>query len=353
MKKGFTLIEIIVCISVIAILGVASFFGIRLVSNNIRVDKLEEISERIITAAELYIEKNNETKNQLYEKNNGVVIPLNVLKDEGLLTLENTDIKDSDIKDEYVVALLGTEDPEDNECISTTIQKSWTVNNKPIYICTKSDGSSNLISVGNVGNNLSKANQEKFYFKGNVDNNYVKIDGKDSLYRILYIDTDDSMVLINTDGDFSGVFNNNQVLPIQGCSSFKRPNDSFSINKTHCYSDYVSIERSTYSSANYCSENTISSSVNGININYNDLENSVECILDFQDKSDYETFNGNIAGSGYTAPTYIPTSWLGYGSSSVKSGQWYKIHLASCMKISGGTGDIATPFIIKSSCQNV
>ena len=42
MKKGFTLIEIIVSISVIAVLGVASFFGIRLVSNNIKIDKLEE-----------------------------------------------------------------------------------------------------------------------------------------------------------------------------------------------------------------------------------------------------------------------------------------------------------------------
>ena len=47
---------------------------------------------------DLYIETNKETYNQLYEKNNGVVIPLNVLVDEGLLSLENTDLKKSDIE---------------------------------------------------------------------------------------------------------------------------------------------------------------------------------------------------------------------------------------------------------------
>lgn len=344
MKKGFTLIEIIVSISVIAVLGVASFFGIRLVSNNIKIDKLEEISDRILTAAEIYIEKNKETRNQLYEKNNGVVIPLNVLKDEGLLTLENTDIKESDIKDEYVVALLGSEDPNDNECISTTIQKSWTVNNKPIYICTKSDGSSNLISVGSVGNNLSKANQEKFYFKGNVDNNYVKLDGGTVTYRILYIDTDDSMVLFSSNGAFSGI-SSNQVMPVYGCSSYKN-NGDFEIYKISCYADIINLYMNTGSYSNSCISYGTSSSTSGIKITTNDISNSFECVASHETMGLY---NGSPTENSISSIKYTPIGWINYSPSNAST-KYYKIHLKPCMKIASGTGDIATPFIIKSSC---
>ena len=84
-KKGFTLIEIIVCLSLVTIIGVFSFFGVRLVNNNIRINKLSQITDKAIQAAQVYIETNKEASSQLYREKNGVVVPLNVLVNEGFI----------------------------------------------------------------------------------------------------------------------------------------------------------------------------------------------------------------------------------------------------------------------------
>ena len=40
-KKGFTLIEIIICIGLIVVIGTGSVIGIKTVSKNIRINRLE------------------------------------------------------------------------------------------------------------------------------------------------------------------------------------------------------------------------------------------------------------------------------------------------------------------------
>ena len=189
-KKGFTLVEIIICISLLVVIGVGSFISIRVVSNKIKLDKLEKMQDKIMNAVEVYIEKNRTVKNQLYDNRNGVVIPLNLLQNEGLIDLKGViDKKD----DDYVVAMLG--DIEPNECQSPYIKGSWQINSTsaPIYICTKSDGSgSNLATIDPTKySNKTYVSNEPYYFRGMDPNNYINISG--STYRIYYIDRDDSI----------------------------------------------------------------------------------------------------------------------------------------------------------------
>ena len=59
-KRGFRLVEIIVVIALIAFIGTISFFGIRLVNKNIKITKLEQITDRTLQAARIYLETNKE-----------------------------------------------------------------------------------------------------------------------------------------------------------------------------------------------------------------------------------------------------------------------------------------------------
>ena len=165
-KKGFTLIEIIICISLIVVIGTASFFGIKIIRKNILVDKLEKINDKILSAAEVYIETNKETYNQLYKKKNGVVIPLNVLVNEGLLSLENTDLKQTDIEDEYVITALTSSTPSStSDCIDIRTSTSWmTTSTAPIYICTNSSGGGNLTITTDDSNYDKVVNKERYVF---------------------------------------------------------------------------------------------------------------------------------------------------------------------------------------------
>ena len=193
-KKGFTLVEIIICISLLVVIGVGSFISIRVVSNKIKLDKLEKMQDKIMDAVEVYIEKNKTVKNQLYDNKNGVVIPLNLLQNEGLIDLKGVINEKSD---DYVVAVLG--DTEPNECQSPYIKGSWQINNDsaPIYICTKSDGSgSNLATIDPTKySNKTYVSNEPYYFRGMDPDNFIKISG--GIYRIYYIDRDDSIIFTN------------------------------------------------------------------------------------------------------------------------------------------------------------
>ena len=185
-KRGFTLIEIIVCIAIIAVIAVVSIVGINYVSKNIKISKLKDIEDEIMTAARIFFETNDEAKYQLDEKNNSVVLPLNVLVNEGLLDLSMTDLDLDDVSDEYVVAALGTK-TSGGTCVPIT-EGSWNLSkDSPLYICTDSAGNSNLQIINpSSGSNANKTMQEPFVFRGADPNNYVKYtkDGIDYLYSI-------------------------------------------------------------------------------------------------------------------------------------------------------------------------
>lgn len=158
-KHGFTLIEIIICISLIILIFGASIFGIKIINKNITNKELSKVANKIYNAANVYIESKTESKKQLYNKNNAVIIPLNVLQNEGYITLDNINIDDH-----YVLSVLGSEKKE-AACIETTTIGTWEItNDKEIYLCTNIDVS---IPINEL---LTKINAIENKFNG-----YVKI----------------------------------------------------------------------------------------------------------------------------------------------------------------------------------
>ena len=233
-KKGFTLVEIIVCIAIIVVLGTVSIVGINYVSKSIKVSKLKDIEDQIMTAAKIYMETNKKAEYQLNEENNSAVIPLNVLVNEGLLDLSMTDLDIDDVSDEYVIATLGNY-KVGADCINIT-EGSWNLSkDSPLYICTDSStGNSNLTIINpSSGTNADKAMQEPYVFRGIDPNNYVMYNSNGP-YRIYYIDTDDSIVLVN-DETFGTIFNG-KTDNICGISSYEIMNRQSSSSE-----DYVMV----------------------------------------------------------------------------------------------------------------
>ena len=53
-KKGFTLIEIIICIGVLALIGTVSFVGINKTLNANKITSLSQVEDDILSALNIY-----------------------------------------------------------------------------------------------------------------------------------------------------------------------------------------------------------------------------------------------------------------------------------------------------------
>lgn len=334
-KKGFTLIEIIICIGMLAVIAVGSFVGIHLVNKNLTIKELNQITNKAIQAAQVYIETNKETSNRLYNNKNGVSLPLQLLVNEGLLSLKGTNLDENKIKKQYVVTFLSG-GGEDN-CEQIKSITSWS-NDQPVYLCINgTTGSSNLATIDpNTSSNRIKASQEPYYFKGAVARNYVKYG--DKLYRIYYIDTDDTLVLYSEES-FGNTFNG-KILPISSYSVGTRKDGRDSI---YC-NGVDNIPR--------LGEEKYSSSSEGETaINDYDIVKTSYCVFSNNTIDDYR---------------YILDAWMKYSWDSERGSHYYyiatkryagrisgyipyayKIHLNSSFKLGSGTGDYANPYILE------
>lgn len=212
MKKGFTLVEIILSIALIVVVGVSSTVGVIVVRNN-NIKKLDAMSEEIYTAVHLLIETDEETKSQLYESKNGVIIPLSKLESEGLVDFEGINIED-----EYVLTMLGN-NLESEACSGSLYDiGTWTKSSDDIiYICGDASKS------GNIKDTLIE-NSNTYVAKGADPNNWVVFpvisdetqityfpnNSEKDLWRILWIDENDNIKLVYNDAiasDFTSLFN--------------------------------------------------------------------------------------------------------------------------------------------------
>lgn len=323
-KKGFTLIEIIVCIALISVIGVGSFIGIKIVDKKILKDKLDQITDQAIQAAQIYLETNNVAYNQLYNNQNGVSLPLKLLVNEGLLDISNTKLDDSDLENQYVVTFLGGSGSSEN-CEQITTTTSWS-NNQPIYLCMRSDGTSNLATIDpSKYSNRTKAIQEPYYFKGAGVHNYVKYG--DNMYRIYYIDTDDTLVLYS-ESSFGATFNG-KTLPIANYSVVASSNSRLGVFCNSVDGTPIIGEQSSGKPSVTQGEMTISS---------------------------FDVLKTSYCPSG-SVNVSVLDSWMNFKweqnfysnqyQISFNSTRPYKIHLNSSFKLGSGTGDYANPYILE------
>lgn len=335
MKKGFTLIEIIVSITLIVLIGVGSFVGVRYVSEKIRINKLSQITDKVLNAAQVYLEMNKEATKHLYENKEGVVIPLKLLVNEGLLDLKTTDIKESDYESEYVITALGSTQQSET-CIDITTNTSWTLNKTtPLYICTDNNGNSNLKTVNPKSiTNISKVSTEPYYFKGLYVNNYAKINNID--YRIIGIDSDDRIEILKNEQNYSfnDIANKGTVY-----------NSSEKLNNIYV-SIWGALDETLLVS---CSDNCNSNDIKLIKkitkaelITWPGDTYAKEVLVE-----SWDTFISELLTShkyGYYGPLYYKASLsqiLG------NSGYYSTTILYSCMKITNGSGTSDNPYIIE------
>ena len=209
-SKGFTLIEIIVSLVIISIISVGSVVGVKYVNEKIRISKLNQITDKVVQAAEVYLESNKESYNQLYNNKNGVLITIKTLIKEGLLDLTGTDLKEEDYKNEFVLTVFAEEEvPNNNGCQEISSIPSWENIDKPIYICLNNTNSTTLNTTNNIIQIYN--NTGEYVAKGENPNNWVifpVISDKTrnaywsddykirDLWRILDIDSNGQMRLI-------------------------------------------------------------------------------------------------------------------------------------------------------------
>lgn len=366
-KRGFTLIEIIICVALIAIIGTASFFGVKAINKKIRVKELKQISEKALAAAEVFLETDTESYNQLHKNQNGVIIPLKMLVNKGLLSLDNTDLTMDKIEDEYVMTMLSGS-PGSSGCVDVRSVTSWDESmNQPIYICTKSDGSSSIttINASEIGN-VNTASKEPFIYSGPYPNNYVMYNGKGP-YRIYYIDVDDSLVLVTGTSGFDNVFNG-KTDTLTGYISSNYPDEgrryveyyvgpgnfNFNVGSTTdntekgitrqdlynvCFSSGSSGNLvSTYTSnRGYASDGFPYASTT--TYNYGNSGNAGSCWFWSYGFSYYGPYSNSSGTSSY---------YQVYGQRNY-SNAYKKIRLDKCMKITSGTGTVYEPFQISDA----
>ena len=247
MKKGFTLVEIIISITLLLLMGTGvTFFFV-----NKNLDKnLENTTNKILEAANLYVRTEVDDNGELYlnrvmNSAKGVKITLTNLVEKGYIDKSLKDDINDNIgtpanNEDYYVMFLKGEGEKNKYCDdgSTIILASWTIaKDKDIFLCdnlksnvnildlhknTKMKVSLNKFAVSKeFYDSVADANKDSYltyqengpftyynestkviytYYRGAVDNNYVKLgqdsEGNDLYWRILWVSDNNKMKLV-------------------------------------------------------------------------------------------------------------------------------------------------------------
>ncbi len=234
-KKGFTIIEIIICLGIITLIGTIS--TVVLVKNN-KDKNIEKITNNILDAAKVFanVEKDEDGNNYINEiekGRGGVKISLSILVNKGYVKKEEASVIYNEYKDTkklennedyYVLLLDGSESKTDSyfcENNQYQLEASWKIDkNKTLYLCNNkvSSGSSSSLSDLLILNNkvffgypdrddykeedkglyiLPDDAGNSLYFYGNIKNNYLKFSNE--VWRIVRINGDGSIKVILND----------------------------------------------------------------------------------------------------------------------------------------------------------
>jgi prepilin-type N-terminal cleavage/methylation domain-containing protein len=90
-KKGFTLVELIISITLLALIGLSIGISLTKVSKSREKDSEDVVINKVKSAADVYLSTNTEEMNKLYTSNSYLIIKVSELKSAGLLDENLTD----------------------------------------------------------------------------------------------------------------------------------------------------------------------------------------------------------------------------------------------------------------------
>lgn len=198
-KKGFTLVEIIVCIVLILLIS-GSFIGITLFNKNKKEENILKVTKKIQEAAGVYLAINKEIddtiEQNIFKGGSGYVIPLKTLLEEGYIgdnhikTLEDNGVKVNLSKDYMLAAVFSNTNHCDNNESTITIQASYQLeNNTNYYLCNFTTEKNYLLYDLDGGNFTDDSSIVELFPKGsnvtlkNATSSLVK---KDDVSNIKY-----------------------------------------------------------------------------------------------------------------------------------------------------------------------
>lgn len=260
MKKGFTLVELIISISLILIISSSvTFFVLKNKDSD-----LTKIEKEIANAANLYLslekdENSYSYLNGIQKGGKGVYLNINTLVSSGYLDKsildeleEETTINRTELK-LLAVNAVGTNNSE--ECGTGLIEYkfNWDVNSTDtIYLCpydinyfqtseTYIDKilEDNILNTEIVNDNTCKNglfidmdnDGATYFFRGDVNNNYIKFgkdkNGNELLWRIVRINGDKTLRLILNENILYGILNKDNTIRNIGCFSSSPTDDGY------------------------------------------------------------------------------------------------------------------------------
>ncbi len=187
-KKGFTLIEIIICIALISIIGVSSTVGITKILDNNKAKKIVKLNSNLMDALEVYLSNHQEVEENLIMNSKAAVVTLEVLKNEGLIeeNLINPSTSEKfDYKNSYFTLLEGEvlENTEPANVSSTSCEynqiginiiNSWDLKNVDsdniLYICPRKDYTQEIEELTKKVDELASKLEE---LKSSSNNSYT------------------------------------------------------------------------------------------------------------------------------------------------------------------------------------
>ena len=229
-KRGFTLIEIIICITLIAIISTTMTFVVIKSNKNKQIKILENNNKILENALEVYLENHEEIQTNLENSAKGAIVTLEVLKNEGLI--DEKQFKGIELKKNYFFLSYSMLDNKpntdcENNVIPLSIVENWKVDtNKVVYICPRTDsGSSGSTSDENKSSIINQFGNSGYYIaKGSNPNNWVKFEvtAGNSNTDLAYFPNDEDknlwrIVSIDENGEIKLVYNkdvksNNQLI---------------------------------------------------------------------------------------------------------------------------------------------
>lgn len=338
-KKGFALVEIIVCITLIILIAVTSTIIVINIKKN-ETNILKNNSKNFTNALNIYLSNHNEIINNLNKNVKASAITLELLKNEGLIK-DNLKIDYTNnyflLSNAKMISNTETETNCENDIIGIEVFAKWDLTETDagknvIYICPKNDNIENLLS-----------NYKAF---GNNPNNYIKIE--DKLWRIIESTNEGTYAITTNKEDlinYETVNSNFNDIDISSNYYANYADHLTFIGEKNADSGHRGLDAGLF----YLYEANI-----GI-LNYTTIMNSTSASGNWIINT-FNSFNEKI----YVATDYLyfsSDSALGYFDVVLNNSERNNakivpfIKIKECYKIISGTGTKEKPYLLQNNCS--